>query len=726
MTATVIPSTCKECYIGCGSLIHVDNGKIVRISGNAENPHSKGAFCVKGMNAATTALDHPDRLLYPLKRVGERGEGRFERVTWDEAFAGIAEKLGHVINTYGSKSVAGAVSNQFYDRGVAMALLLRSIGSPNYMINQDLCQGCRSTAATLSGVPGLPGHELKASRCILSVGKSPSDSNIVEWMNIKAAKQAGAKLIVIDPRRSTIAQQADIWLAPKPGTDVALALAMIQVIFEEKLCDDEFVSQWCTGVDELRERAAKFSPAVAQEITGVPSEDIVAAAREFATTRPGSLLMGHGIDAQANGVYTALAFSSLLALTGNIDRPGTNRLPKGVPGFREYQSFIHDPAFRMPVEREADIIGAKTYPFWSGPDSWGRACHNPSVIEAMLTGEPYPVRALYASGVNIVCTYPGMQNTIKALRGLDLFVAASDQMTPTAELADYVLPKTTQLEEEAVFVEGNCLAAIQAATPRRGDVKTDFEIAIGLRDALAKRGLVEFDVLPFNSRRDFIDFQLKDSGISFDQVCEKGFIDIPSVYESYQTTGFKTASGKIELASSKLKNAGYDPLPDFRAPSYANVDPAFDMILVTGIRTMALHHSRFRNHAWSRRVANAPELRIHPQAAEQRGLAAGDWAWIETPQGTARVLLKVRITDEVPPDMVATGMGWWYPELAGPDRGALTFNVEAAIPYGPYWDPISGSSESRNCACRVEKADPADVPAINGEDHSPVAQPAGA
>ncbi|MCV9938338.1 molybdopterin-dependent oxidoreductase [Boseaceae bacterium BT-24-1] len=724
MTTKVIPSTCKECYIGCASLIHMQDEKIVRISGNPASPHSKGAFCVKGMNAATTALDHADRILYPLKRVGERGGGKFERVSWGEALADITDRIGGIVRKHGSKAIAGAVSNQFYDRGVAMALLLRILGSPNYMINQDLCQGCRSTAGVLSGIPGLPGEELKTARCIMVVGKSPSDSNIVEWMNTKAAKQAGAKLIVIDPRLSTIAQQADLWLAPKPGTDVALALAMTHVILEESLADDEFVGEWCVGIDELRERAARFPPSTASKITGVPADDIVAAARLFATTRPGALLLGHGIDAQANGVYTALAFSNLIALTGNIDRPGTNRIPKGVPGFREYNGFIHDPAFRMPAENEAEIIGAATYPFWSGPESWGRACHNPSVIQAMLTGEPYPVRALYASGVNIVCTYPGMQDTIKALNGLDLFVTASDQMTPTTELADYVLPKTTLLEEEAVFIEGSCLAAIQAVTAPRGEARTDFEIAIALRDELRAKGLVAFELLPWNTRREFIDYQLKDTGLSFDDICEKGFIAFPAAYESYKTKGFNTPSGKIELASTKLRDAGYDAVPDFRAPSYADVAPEFDLVLMTGIRTMALHHSRFRNHDWSRRVANAPELRINPSAAERRGLANGDWAWIETPKGAGRVCLKVRITEEVSPETVATGMGWWYPELAGPDRGALTFNVEAAIPYGPYWDPISGSSESRNCACKVTKADLADVPAINGESRGPVALPA--
>lgn len=724
MPTQAIPSTCKECYIGCGSLIHLENEKIVRVSGNPASPHSRGAFCVKGMNAATTALDHPDRILSPLKRIGARGDGHFARITWDQAFDEIARRLEDVVRSYGRKSIAGAVSNQFYDRGVAMAVLLRSLGSPNYMINQDLCQGCRSTAGVLSGIPGLPGEELKVSKCILSVGKSPSDSNIVEWMNAKAAKQAGAKLIVIDPRRSTIAQQADIWLAPKPGTDVALALAMTNVILSEDLTDADFVSEWTVGLDELRERSAQFTPQVAAEIAGVAAESIVEAARIFATTRPGSLLMGHGIDAQANGVYTALAFSNLLAITGNIDRPGTNRIPKSVPGFREYNSFIHDPAFRMPAEREAEIIGASDYPFWSGPDSWGRACHNPSVIQAMLAGEPYPVRALYASGVNIVCTYPGMQETIKALRGLDLFITSSDQMTPTTELADYILPKTTLLEEEAVFVEGSSLAAMQAATPARGEARTDVEIAIGLRDALRKRDLIEFELMPWNTHRDFIDYQLAETGLTFDDVCANGFIPIPNTYESYQQTGFKTPSGKVELASSKLRAAGYDPLPSYKAPSYAQVDPQFDLILMTGIRTMALHHSRFRNHPWSRRVANAPELRINPEAATKRGLENGDWAWIETPKGIARVCLKVRITDEVSNGMVATGMGWWYPELDGPDHGALIFNVEAAIPYGPYWDPISGSSESRNCACKVSKADLADVPIINGDNRKRNVRPA--
>lgn len=713
MDTRLVPSTCKECYVGCGSIIQVQNDRVLRIGGNQGNPHSKGAFCIKGMNAPIAALDHPDRILYPLRRMGERGEGRFERVSWDEATDAIARRIGEVVEKHGGRSIAGAVSNQFYDRGVAMALLLRCLGSPNYMINQDLCQGCRSTAALLSGITAHAGNELGKARCILVVGKSPSDSNIIEWMNTKSAKTAGAKLIVVDPRRTTIAQSADLWLAPRPGTDAALALSMVHVIFEEQLTDVEFVSKWCTGTDELRSRAAMYPPAVAAEITGIPQHDIESAARMFALTKPGCSLLGHGIDAQANGVQTAMAFNALLALTGNIDRPGTNRLPKQFRGFREYNSFIHDPAFGMPADKEREIIGGDEFPFWSGPHSWGKACHNPSVISAILTNKPYPVKALYASGVNIVCTYPGMQNTIAALHALDLFIVATDQMTPTAQLADYVLPKTTQLEEEAVFIEDTCVCAMQRVTPRRGEVKSDIEIAIALRDALRRKGLLQFELMPWDSHREFIDFQLKDTGISFEDVTAKGYYEFPFDYEAFKDGGFNTPSRKIEFLSSRLVDAGYDGLPDYRQPDYATKKDGYGLILVTGIRTMALHHSRFRNHAWSRKIQNVPELRLHPATAERHGIGANDWIWVETPRGASRVYLKAKMTEELPENIVATGMGWWFPEVTAPDRGALTFNVEAAIPYGPHWDPISGSSESRNVACRIGRADPGDIPHLD-------------
>ena len=331
----------------------------------------------------------------------------------------------------------------------------------------------------------------------------------------------------------------------------------------------------------------------------------------------------------------------------------------------------------------------------------------------MHTGRPYPVKALYVSGVNIVCTYPDISNTISALRKLDLLVVATDHITPTAELADYLLPKTTLLEEEDVSADqsGPCISIVQRALPPRGEAKTDIEIAVGLRDALKKRGLIEFDVFPWNSHRDLIDFQLSGTAIAFDDLCKEGFENIHFEYEDYRQKGFRTPSKKIEFSSPRLTGIGQDPLPDYKAPIYSQAEGEFNLVLLTGIRSMTYHHSRYRNHDWARKVQDSPELRINPRDAERLNVEEGDWVWVQTREGGGRTLLKAWVSDEMPEKVVGTGMGWWFPEMAGADRGALTFNIDAAIPYGPPWDPISGSAEARNTRCKVVRALPGEIPA---------------
>jgi len=708
MVAKVIPSTCSECSVRCGSLIHVEDGKVVKITGNPAHPGSQGAFCIKGANAPISDRDNPARITYPMRRVGKRGEGRWERISWEEAFDQIAEGLGKIKHAYGALSIAATAPTHFESRAVAIRLLMRSLGSPNFMINQDLCHGCRYTATMLTGFGGQPGSELGKARVILVVGESPSDSDVVKWMQIKAAKAKGAKLIVLDPRRSQSARLADYWLAVKPGTDAALALSMIHVMLSEGLFDRKFVEQWCTGTDELRERAAKYPPDTAAQLTGIPAETIIETARLFATVKPGCLVLGHGVDAQANGVGTIIAFQSLLALTGNVDREGTNRLPKKMPGWRG--DFNDDPRFRMPREIEEKIIGGGLYPLWSGPDSSLKSCHNPAVLRAVHTGDPYPVRAMYVAN-NIVCTYPDLQNTVAALKKLDLLVVLSDQMTPTAELADFFLPRTTLLEEEEVSLDSNgpCLSYTQRIFAPRGEAKTGLDIAIGLRDRLRQRGLIDFDVFPWTSHRDFIDYQLKETKVSLEDLRARGFHEIVHGYEDYRKNGFKTPSKKIEFFSSRLESIGQDPLPDYKSPVYAMATDEFDLILLTGIRSMAYHHSRFRNHAWARRVQDAPELRINPKTAMRLNIGKNDWVWVQTRKQMQRVLLKARLTDELPENIVATGMGWWYPEMSGPDHGASVCNIDVAVRYGPPWDPISGSAEARNTVCKVVRAEPSEV-----------------
>lgn len=716
MTDKIVKSTCKECPTRCGSIIYMRDEKVVRIAGNPEQPSSRGAFCVKGMNAPQAARDHPDRPLHPLKRVGQRGAGQWERVTWDQALDEIADRWTEVKKRHGAPSIAGACTNHANSRGVAVTLLLRGVGSPNYMINQDLCSGNRYTASTFMGVPPEgPGNEIPHSKCVLVVGRSPSDSHVVTWMNIKLAKRQGAKLIVIDPRKTQLAAMADIWLQLIPGTDAALALGMINVMFAENLIDKDFVETWCVGVEALRQRCTEYPLARTAEITGVPGNLIVEAARTFGTQKPGMMLLGHGIDAQANGVMTHVAFFALLALSGNIDVKGGNRVSARPEGFNDYYTVMNlEKRFRLPHEVEAKVIGNDQFPLWSGLNAWSRSSHNPSLIKAILTGKPYPVRALYVTGANIICTYPNTDETIAAFAALDCLVVATDHINPTAEYADFILPKTTLLEEEDVHYDpaGPCLIPNQAVLGRRGDVRTDLEIAIALTEKLRKRGAVEYDMLPWKTHREFIEYQMEGLGVTFDEICARGFHEFPLEYRVHEKEGFRTPSGKVELSFSKLAEFGQDPLPQYVAPNYAQKNLDYDLILLTGIRSMPYVSSLFRNHAWARKLEGSPELMIHPSVAERHGIAAKEWVWIEVPGGKRRVFHKAVITDGLASNVVSTGSGWWYPEFGGADRGALQFNLESSISYGPPFDPISGSPEARNVLCRIGRADQAEVEAI--------------
>ena len=718
MSIRIITSTCTECLVQCGSLIHMDGDAVLKITGNPDHPASQGAFCVKGANAPLANRNSPMRITHPLRRVGARGEGKWERISWDEALEGIALRLGEVKARHGGTAIAGASATFSQSRGTAMRLLLRCLGSPNYMINQDMCHGGRATAAVLTGFGGAPGGELAHARVILVVGKSPSESDVIEWKHIKEAKAAGAKLIVIDPRNTKIARLADLWLTPKTGTDVALALSLAHVMFSEDLINHDFVEQWCSGTEALRARAAEYPPERAADITGVPATAIAEAARIFATGGPASMVLGHGIDAHAGGVDTAMAFQALLGLTGNIDRPGSNRAAKQIPGYRGgFAYFSSGVEFQLPLELDQKILGGERFPLWTGADTYSHTCHNPAVFDAIETGLPYPVRAMLISGTNLVCTYPDQERTVAALKKLDLLVVAADQMTPTAELADFFLPKTTLLEEEELLSSQSqpCLQLTQRVFAPLGEAKNDLEIAIALRDKLRSHGLIEYELMPWQDAAAYLDYALANTGVSLETLRDKGYVAIPYGYEEYKKAGFKTPSKKFEFSSSRRQQAGHDPLPAYQPPAYAGVT-GFDLTLLTGIRSLALHHSRFHNHAWARRMKNAPELVIHPDTAARLNIGRDDWVWVQTRHKTPRALLKAKLSDEVPSHIVATGMGWWFPELSGPEHGVPLFNIGSSMAYGPEFDPICGSpSESRNTACRIARADPAEIAGLIGQ-----------
>jgi anaerobic selenocysteine-containing dehydrogenase len=447
-----------------------------------------------------------------------------------------------------------------------------------------------------------------------------------------------------------------------------------------------------------------MTPAEAECITGVPARDIRAAARMYADG-PSTFLSGHGIDAIAGGHQAFRAYHCLVAISGNVDRAGGNLRVKKPAGFSNYIELLHRPEHRLPIDIERQTIGAERYPLWAGPEGWQTACHNPSVIEAMLTSKPHPVRAAYISGVNILLTYPNPRRTMAALRSLDFVAVATHLMTPTAELADIVLPKTTSVEEEEVsFQAAGQIVLLSQAAPARGEARQEIDKAVPLLDRLDARQALAKRLMPWRSQRAFNEHLLASSGIRFAELEAKGWARPAYKIGNFAERPFPTPSGKIELAASRLAAHGLDPLPAFdgvhvEPSSAASTAHELPLSLITGDREKTFHHTRFHEQPWAQKVSPDPRVLINPATARAAGIEDGDWVLVETAAGSCR--LKAKLSDTTPHDVVSTGMGWWRPHDAGPDRGVLDININAALSYdGPY-DPVTGSASIRGQRCRI-------------------------
>jgi len=700
-----LPTTCWECSTACGALAEVSEGRVTRIGPNPAHPGSHGMFCVKGIRGLPELTYGENRLTHPMRRAGARGEGRWAQISWNEALDAMAEGYAKVRAQHGPLALAGAVGGAYFSRGAVVALAMRAMGSPNFLINQDLCGGCRGVSDMVTGLAIANGEDVQHSRTVLIVGANPHAANPVLWSGIKEAKARGAKIIVLDPMRSEAAKIADLWLQPRPGTDAAIALAMMQVLIATDRIDHAFVTQWTHGYAELAERVKGWTPQRASEISGVPVEQILAAAHAYADG-PSSFVSGHGIDAVTNGVQTFRAFHCLLAIAGNLDRAGGNRRGKRPAGFKSYLDLIHAPDFQLPPEVARQTIGADRYPLWSGPKGWQAACHNPSVIDAILSGRPYPVRAMYVSGVNIAVTYPDSKRTMQALRSLDFLAVAAHSMNPTAALADIVLPKTTTLEEEDVSINGHgpCVTWTAAVSDRVGEVRPDVEIAHELVRRMAARGAADQRFLPWRNQREFNAYLCQGSGLDLDALARTGYAEFEYTQGDFSRQVFKTPSGKVELYSQRMAEAGLDPLPDWVEPAGAKEKyPAYPYTLQTGLREKTYHHSRFREQAWARKVSPDPLVKLHPDTAAILGIAEGDWVTVETPGGGGACRLKASLTEATTPGVLVTGMGWWLPEAAGPEFGALDININVALSYAGPYDPASGSADTRGLPCRVSR-----------------------
>jgi len=733
MTTEVKNVICGGCTGHCRVAVIVEDGKIMAQeyikkaskSRTAQRWNAVVNSCPRA-RAVKEFIDHPQRLNYPLKRVGARGENKWRRVEWEEALDDIAFRLDRIKKEYGAEAVAFATIGENNCSEEFRVRFQNLFGSPNYAGQAQICFGV-AAALSLIHLGGVVHFNFanQDTRCLLLLGRNPAHSSRYEWLTILDLMKQGMKLIVVDPRCTEAARKADIWLQPRPGTDAALLLAMVNVIVNEELYDKDFVSKWCYGFDRLAERVKEYPPEKVAEITWVPAGKIREAARMYALTKPAAVAHGMGLEMIPNSTSVLQVRYFLPALTGNVDAPGGDWMVAPNPNI-VLQAEIEAQEM-LPREQKDKMIGENEFRLWSWKlyyrvrddfqrihkrplaSWWWLGAYTPDIYRAMITGKPYPIKALITEGSNYLLTIPNARLVYEAMKAVEFHVAMDVFMTPTCLLADYVLPAASYLEKP-VIIGGDYFhfvnageAAIQPMYMRKPEYYLWREL--GLR-------LGQKEYWPWETLEEALDYRLSPLGLTLKEfVAQRGGYDAPPLgRRKYEEAGFATPTGKIELYSTIMEEMGYDPLPKYEEPVCTPIGSPkqgekYPMILINH-RNWNLYHSQSRQLETVRRKSPYPIAQLNPEKAKELGIEDGDWMWIETPVGRAQ--FKCRYFDGIHPTVVSVEHGWWFPEEPAEEpslHGVWRSNVNAILNEGPdFRDPMTGAWVLRGVMCKVYKA----------------------
>ena len=708
---SVVRTTCRLCLVRCGMLVEAHDGAAprVHVKGDRAHPLSRGYLCPKGKASVDMTLS-PKRVLYPLRRDGARGAGRWRRVTWDEALDDIAARLKSIIAEHGARAVA--VQSLPPKDYFAYDLFLDAIGSPTFFKHDShQCFTPQLIADVLSygNLLTYPAFtELNGTDVLVLWGINLAETNASKHQRVRDATRKGCRTIVVDPRPTQAAREAALWLRVRPGTDAALALGILNAMIANGWVDREFVAQWTLGFEALAARAAQYPPGRVAEIAWVPERDIVEAARLIGEARRPALYTFIGATMGGNSIATMRLMGFIPALAGHIDREGANGFlpPSGV---RMPSYYGADPSLGQ-TRNLGEMLSADKFPLFAGPKAITAPYPHPrQVIDAMLTGKPYPVRALW-TWCNPMVGLEDTYGTLRALQALDLLVVSELFETPTARLADYVLPITTHLESNAIaeYSGLNIVCARVRALAPRGEAREEGWAVIEVARRMGCGGR-----LPVKSYEELLDYRLEPLGISFAQLAAQGTYTRPSTQEKYLSgklrrdgkPGFNTPSGKIEFASGTLAAHGYDPLPDFVEPplspySTPQLAREFPLVLISGTRTVEFYSTLgievprlLKRHPY-------PTLEMSPQTAARFGLKAGEWAEISAPTTERTIVRRVALMEGLHPDVV-NAEGLWY--MPGEDliAGTLAVGANVLTPLRDDVDPVIGGSIARCILCKV-------------------------
>ena len=668
----------------CPTEIHVSNGKAVNIDMLNEPARD---YCPR-WKAQLDFVYHPDRILHPLKRVDERGSGQFKEISWEEALDTVAGNLLENKKMHGPKSTAFYIAYTKEPRPY-FRRLVHAYGSPNYTTETSSCFSAGWLAATLNfgkDYGYLLGNSRQIepeSKCMILWSSSVRQSNPHGWKDLLDAREKGLKLIVVDPRKTQIAALADIHLQLRPGTDGALALGMLNIIINEELYDEEFVSKWTVGFDELKELVQDYPPEKVEGITRVPAELIREAASMFATNLPGKIMTSPGATIHhQNGVQNTRAIFLIPAITGNIEVPGGNRMTPELPPTNQItlQERVRD----MPPG-----IGSQRFPLFTGLFEEMQAN---AIVEQIITGDPYPIKTLVAAGLNLQF-FPSSQRLEETLKQLDLIVDIDYFHTPATRISDIVLPISTWLERDILIIKrGGHIRLVEPAIEPVGETWPEWKIYY----ELAKR--LGLDDMYWNGdiMRCF-NHILEPTSITVKQLKENpDGITYPVPAKStrhYEAAGFQTPSGKVEIKSSILEQHGYEPLPVYREPAESPINTPelaekYPLILTTGARTISYTHSQHRNLEKLRKMVPEPLLEIHPIDSNKRRIKPGEKVSVTSPRGSMSV--KAYITDTILPGVVHLPHHW-------PDMANANILCD-----DQHLDPISGFPAFKSQLCQVK------------------------
>jgi len=702
---------CGVCPADCGVQIFLKDEKITRIA--PQKDHPKGICCPRGTRANEIVYS-PHRLLYPLKRVGKRGEGKFERTTWDEALDILASGLENISRQFGPESVCMFTGRGTFEQSLCDLLtpaglressawsLLFPFGSPNTAGVGSICYVAHGMIAPMTtfGVYAADTFaDIEQSDLVVVWGANPTtDSPPQNIKRIKAAIERGAELIVIDHRRIEILKSTSgTWLGIRPGTDGALAMGLIQVIIEEDLFDHEFVANWTLGFEDLRDYAKQFTAEVVASITQVPAAAIRSTARAIAQARGAALVSYTGLEYTNSGTQNIRAILILWAITGNLDVPG-GKVIKMPGGFEINRST------RLEPPNGIDPVGKAKYPLYH---LYRKEAHAMELPKAILQSDPYPIRGMLIAGSSIITAFPNPDLWRKSFESLDFLAVIDRFRTADSRYADIILPSTTLFENESyVTYEGVVQHRRRVISPL-GESRSDWDIArsIAQRLGYASRFSANDTELLEQAFKDTVvkaeKLRHSKCGVALDSPKQRYRKWTLGLLRKDGKNGFETPSGKFEITSLTLEEHGYDALPVYVEPkesptSTPELVKKFPLVFNSGARIQSDFRSQHHNIASLLKLQPGPMVTLHQDDAAQRGISTGDAVEIVSPRGKVRYIAVV--SADIVPGVIEANSGG-----GGPDAVTAWQQNINELTDADNRDPISGFPVYKALLCDVIK-----------------------